>query len=417
MADPLPIDDARKSTGAGRDHLVWTYPLAFLAAHVSFVPLFALLLPRKIEQLAGEDSLTILSWILLSGALTAGIANIVSGHAGDRWLARFGQRRGLIAIGLVLLAASFSALAAVNSVHGLIVAIIAYQISLNIVFAPLAALMSDYVPDTQAGRFGGWLNTALPIASILTAILAWQFPDHDPAAFWITLAVIIGGLVPLLVLWPTNRPILKSTLDTKERGETQRIARSDFAIVWLSRFFIQFGAAIMLGYLFAYLVQLAGDDGFPATATRAVGILSMVAAGSGVVAAIAAGHLSDFSQRRIWPIAMGGFMTSIALALLIWGENWMIFIAAYGLFHLGIATFLAVDAALVAQLLRGNRNRGTYLGILNLTNTLPGVVGPILTLAALAEMSDMGALRAIFMVACVFALIASLLIFRVRSIR
>ena len=68
-----------------RDQFAWTYPLAYLAIHVSFIPLFALLLPRKVELLAGSDSLSVLSWILLLGAITASIAHIGAGHLGDRW--------------------------------------------------------------------------------------------------------------------------------------------------------------------------------------------------------------------------------------------------------------------------------------------------------------------------------------------
>lgn len=399
-----------------RDQFAWTYPLAYLAIHVSFIPLFALLLPRKVELLAGPESLSVLSWILLLGAITASIAHIGAGHLGDRWLARFGSRRGLIAIGLCLLAASFAALTLATHIGALMTAIIAYQIALNVIFAPLGALLSDYVPDHRTGAFAGWLNAGLPVASILTAILAVQFPNHHPAAFWLTLAVIVGGTLPLLLLWPKHRPIIVAERAQQTDGGAQ-VPNGDFAIVWFSRFFIQFGAAIMLGYLFTFLANLEGRNGFPSTATAAMGTLSLVAAGVGVFAAVIAGHLSDLARRRIWPIAVGGLLTSIALAVLTWSEQWMVFAAAYGLFHLGIAAFLAVDSALVAQLVRGNRHRGTYLGILNLTNTFPGIVGPVLTLAALAELSDAGALRSIFMLASVLALIASVLIFRVRSVQ
>ncbi len=399
-----------------RDQFAWTYPLAYLAIHVSFIPLFALLLPRKVELLAGPDSLSVLSWILLLGAITASFAHIGAGHLGDRWLARFGSRRGLIAIGLCLLAASFAALTLATNIGALMTAIIAYQIALNVIFAPLSALLSDYVPDHRTGTFAGWLNAGLPVASILTAILAVQFPSHHPAAFWLTLAVIVGGTLPLLLLWPKHRSIIVAERAQQIDGGS-KVPDGDFAIVWFSRFFIQFGAAIMLGYLFTFLAYLEGRNGFPSTATAAMGTLSLVAAGVGVFAAVIAGHLSDLARRRIWPIAVGGLLTSIALAVLTWSEHWMVFAAAYGLFHLGIAAFLAVDSALVAQLVRGNRHRGTYLGILNLTNTFPGIVGPVLTLAALAELSDAGALQSIFMLASVLALIASVLIFRVRSVQ
>lgn len=399
----------------------WTYPLATLAAHIAFIPFFALLLPRKVEVLvasgAASDSLSILSWILLGGALVASVAHIASGYIGDRWIERFGSRRGLIALGLGLLILCYAWLAIASTTVSMAAAVMAFQIALNVMLAPLGALLADYVPDESKGGMAGWINTALPLATMFTAFLTIIYPDHSNSAFWSTLAVLVLCCVPLLIFWPDTKPIVAARGECYGEQIPPGILRNDFAIAWVSRFCIQFGAAIMLGYLFAYLALHSGQWGFPATASEALGQLSIVAAGSGCLGALFAGYVSDFARRRLRPIAIGGLVVALSLAAIAWSESWWVFAIAYGAFHLGLMAFLTVDSALVATLLRGNRKRGTFLGVMNLTNTFPAVLGPVLTLAALGELSDTGALKVIISVAAVLALAASLLIVRVRSIR
>ena len=81
----------------------WLYGLAFLGAHLAFMPLMVLLLPRRVEALAPEGTAEFLSWLLLTGGVVAGIAHLMSGALSDRWFARIGNRRGLISIGCVFL--------------------------------------------------------------------------------------------------------------------------------------------------------------------------------------------------------------------------------------------------------------------------------------------------------------------------
>lgn len=86
------------------------YALANLGAHIGFMPLILLLLPRRVEALAPAGKVELLSWLLLIGGIAASIAHIIAGHAGDRWLARHGNRRGLIALGLAALVAAYGLL-------------------------------------------------------------------------------------------------------------------------------------------------------------------------------------------------------------------------------------------------------------------------------------------------------------------
>ena len=69
-----------------------------------------------------------------------------------------------------------------------------------------------------------------------------------------------------------------------------------------------------------------------------------------------------------------------ALALVQMGSGWVL-LTGYGLFQVALIAYLALDTALVAQLLGESRRPGEMLGYLNLANTMPSILVPSLVLA------------------------------------
>lgn len=157
------------------------YAIAFFGAHLAFIPLFALLLPRRVAAVDPDNAIRLLSVLLLAGGITASIAHIAAGRWSDRWLQRHGNRRGVIAIGLVVLVSAQLVIAVAVSAAELFVALIAFQLALNLMFAPLGALLADHVADRRKGRVAGWLNATLPLASLGTASLHSCFRTTDRA--------------------------------------------------------------------------------------------------------------------------------------------------------------------------------------------------------------------------------------------
>ena len=113
------------------------------------MPLLVLLLPRRLAAWDLSNSAETLSWLLLAGAITASLTHIIAGHWSDTWLARHGSRRGLIIAGALLLAATYVGLALAQNMYQLAALVISFQITLNLMFAPLGALLADYLADTR----------------------------------------------------------------------------------------------------------------------------------------------------------------------------------------------------------------------------------------------------------------------------
>ncbi|MEN3972281.1 MFS transporter [Sphingomicrobium sp. XHP0235] len=390
------------------------YILANVGAFLAFLPLLVLLLPRRVEAVAPADPLTLLSVLLLVGGVTASLANIAAGHWSDRWFAAAGDRRGLIALGLGAVLASYVLLATAMSAVALLVALIAFQLAFNIMFAPMGVLLADHVPDARKGLVAGGLNMALPIAGFGISALGW-LGNRDALWPFALVAVSIALLfLPLLVRWPPAPPS-NETLAAPLRFD---LLRGDFAMAWIARLLVQLGAASLLGYLFLYVDTVASSAaGFGAGDTSsAVGWLTFLANLIAIGAGLAAGRLSDRIRRRRQPLILSALLVAAALACLALAPSWPLIIIAYALFTAGLTAFLSVDSAMVAQIVAARANRGALLGLMNLTNTLPAIIAPALALAFAQTMLEGSSLRLLLGLGSVAAIVSAIAVARIRSI-
>jgi MFS family permease len=407
-------------TAAAPRRVAWTFPLAFFGAHLAFMPLLVLLLPRRIEAIAGDQAPLVLSWLLLSGALAASAANIVAGHWSDRWIRRHGSRRGLIAIGLAALLASFVLLAGAGTAIEAAAALIAFQLALNLAFAPLGALLADYIPDAGKGTVAGLMGAALPVSMGGIALLGWLFPEDSAAAFIVNGLLVAACMAPLLILWGFGPPLAASAPADVQATAASTPVRRDFALVWTGRFLVQLGAAFVIGFLFLLVSdRLQGDPGWAAgrSPSDAVALLSLAATALGLIGAIAGGRLSDSVRARRAPQAVASALLAASLAALGGGLSWPLFLLAYALFQLALSAFLAINFALAAQLLGASERRGALLGVLNLANTLPAVLAPAIAALSFDAGLIQGRLGLLFIASAGAAALASLAILQVRRVR
>ncbi|WP_343344150.1 MFS transporter [Sphingomicrobium sp. XHP0239] len=392
--------------------------LANIGAFLAFLPLLVLLLPRRVEAVAGGDPLVLLSWLLLIGGITAGVAHVVAGAWSDRWAARRGTRRGMIALGLVATMIAFALLAIARTPPLLVAGMIAFQSCFNLMFAPLGVLLADHVPDARKGLVAGGMNMALPIGGFGIAALGWL---SDADAIWpfvLVAGAVAACVLPLLLFWPQDTAFAAST-HRAEAAPRLVLLRGDFARAWAARLFVQLGAASIIGYLFLYVDALASAArGFAAPDSSAgVATLTFIANLVGLGAGVVAGHLSDRIERRRAPLVIASIVAGGALALLAWAPDWRLILAAYAVFTAALTAFLSIDSALVAQLVGDRPQRGALLGLMNLTNTLPAVIAPLaaLTLSS-GGVTGGDSLRWLLVFAALASILAALFIARIRSI-
>ena len=103
--------------------------------------------------------------------------------------------------------------------------------------------------------------------------------------------------------------------------------------------------------------------------------------GLSVFVALGVGTWSDRSAKPIMPLILTASLAAVGLIIMAWAPNMAFAIAGYVLFGLASSIFLALHSSQTLRVLPRPHTRGRDLGIFNLTNTVPSLIMPWLTMA------------------------------------
>lgn len=384
------------------------YALAWGGGVVAYTPLLTLLLPLRIAALGFEDKVGGLSLAVLVGAVTASVANIAAGALSDRFARGPGGRRPWVVAGLAVTAAAYGLVGLADTLVGILAAVAVFQAGLNLMLAPLAALAADEVPDSQKGLLGGLMGAAYPLGALSGVVV---MAATSPAArLAVTVAVTILLVAPFLAIFRVRAEAAPSVAPTT--AVQARKAR-DLAAIWAARLMVQIAGAILFAYLLYYFetVEVAGARLSADRMAVRVAWLCGVAAAVTVPLSIVLGRWSDVVRARK-PFLQGAALASaVGLVLMALFPDWALAAWGYGLFAISSAIFLALQSTYAMQLLPSPDHRGRDLGVLNLTNTLPSILGPGLAYATLQA----GGFRPLMLLLAGLAVLAALLVGIVRE--
>jgi MFS family permease len=393
------------------------YTSASIGAHIAFVPLLALLLPLKAGVIAPEDKLWLLSITLLAGSVMASLSNVLAGALSDRIFEKSQNRSGQIALSLMLVILSYMTFSRADDPVSLIASILFFQLSFNFLFSPLGALLADRVPDELKGRAAALLNLGMPMATLSIALLSIPGLADEGVRLALIAGAIILTILPLV--WFIRKPA--KAIVTKSAGTlpaADSAVRKDFLWAWSARLLVQFSGAVMLGYLLYFLQDVVQYTSlFPSERVdQGMGKLTLAATPVTIVFGIFAGTMSDRSGLRrpflmIAPLAIAAAILTMSLY-----PSWPVIFICYMVFVCGLTIFLTTDAALVAQLLAGDRARARKLGIMNLTNTIPAIIAPATALLLSGAVMESDALVRLMQIAATLAVLAAFAASRIRTI-
>lgn len=379
--------------------------LANAGGVIGFLPLLTLLLPVKIAAVAGDDRIAVFTATVIAGAIAASASNILFGWLSDRSVAHGGGRRKWVVLGLAGLAASFTAVAFAATPAQIILAVILFQTAVNAVLAPMFAVMADEVPDAQKGLSGGLIALGAPLASAVAALMITMGVTGEPARLGFVLAAVLLCVFPLLVTPARIAPASVAPDEAPLLGQ-------DLAIAWASRLLVQVAGNVLWLYLVYYFASI--DPHTPTSkSVGPLGQLMTIAYLIPVPVAVLAGRWSDRVARRKPFLIAFAVIAALGLIGLAFARDWNMAAAAFTLYALGSAAFLSLHSGFAMQLLPNPRHRGRDLGLINLTNTLPALVGPLLTWA-LATPHDF---RAVMLVLAALTLLGGLLVPAIRHRR
>lgn len=126
-----------------------------------------------------------------------------------------------------------------------------------------------------------------------------------------------------------------------------------------------------------------------------------------------AGRRSDRTGRRRVFVIWSGVVMAVAALLLAFWPTWPVAIVAAAVLGAGYGVYQAVDAALITQVLPEAENRAKDLGVINIANSAPQVLGPALSAPIVVHL---GGYPALYVLTAVVTLLGSVFVLRIRSV-
>ena len=353
---------------------LYLYALAVSGGAVAYVPFLTILLPIKATMLWGENALTLLAYAAFAGAIAASLANILFGWASDRTA----RRRPWIMAGMILSSVLLPAMQLATNPTMLILLIVCWQLGLNMMLAPLAAWAGDSVPDSQKGLLGGMLAFAPAFGALSGALVTLPGITAESERLMVVALLVVLMVTPVLILGrPVSIPQLMAdkTLDDQAK-ENSRRSRGAVIRMWLARLFVQIAEASLFAFLLLWFRSVAPRFTENDTAT-----IFAVVLGVAVIATLIVGRWSDRTNCPILPLGICAGIAAAGLLMMAVANSLPLAITGYVVFGLSSSIFLALHSSQTLRVLPAPRTRGRDLGLFNLTNTVPSLIMPWLTLA------------------------------------
>jgi MFS family permease len=389
-----------------------------MSTNLLFLPPILVTLPLKINALVGiKEAPNSLALVAGIGALVSVVGNPFFGRMSDRTSSRLGMRRPWMVIGLVGGSLGILLVALAPNIPVVLVGWCIAQLFFNALLAALVAVLPDQVQSAQRGLVSGVLGICLPIAAVSGTFLVRLVSGNEVATFLVPLA--IGGFFILLFaialkdrrLAKADRPIWS----LREFASTFYVAprkSPDFAWAFASRFMFVLAYAFLATYQAYYLLDKIGSAKadvpqqiFLGTLTNSVVVIA---------ASLICGKLSDRTGRRKIFVFTASIVYGVAMFVIAIASTFNGFLVGMAIGGLGFGMYLAVDLALVADVLPDRAKVAKDLGVLNIASALPFSIAPAIAPAILAIGGGYGALYA---VAGVCAIIGAVAVLRVKGVR
>ena len=360
------------------------FALAAAGGAVAYVPLLTVLLPQRIAELQGGEDVAALAQVTFLGAGAASLANIAIGFLSDRTR----TRRPWILAGLIASGALLVAVGEARSVRELIGLVMVWQVALNLMLAPLMAWAGDCFPDEQKGELGGALALA-PALGALAGSMVTHVGLVEPGARLMLVAGLVSALVLPAVLLGRGR--VRPALVAPAPAPAPLPRRERVVVrMWTARLLVQVAEGGMFAFLLYWLRSLS--PGYPENG--AANIFSAVLV-SAVPLSLLAGRWSDRHGRPVLPLVAAALACAAGMLVMALAQSLAFAITGYVLFGLAAAIFLSLHSGQTLRVLPRPQHRGRDLGIFNLTNTVPGMVMPWLTVLLVPQFGY-GALFVLF---------------------
>jgi len=171
--------------------------------------------------------------------------------------------------------------------------------------------------------------------------------------------------------------------------------------MWSARLLVQIAEAALFAYLFFWFRSIEPTITDSETAQLFSLVLTIA-----VPMALLAGRWADRTDRPILPLAICTGILTLGLTGMALAETLLAAKLAYVVFGVAATIFLSLHSGQTLRVLRRPDRRGRDLGLFNLTNTVPSLIMPWLTISLVPGFG----FDALFLLLAAFASIAVVLL-------
>ncbi|GCF08382.1 MFS transporter [Dictyobacter arantiisoli] len=396
------------------------YFLANLVANVILLPIIIYLIPHQILQLDPGQHVTSLSIVESIGGLFYLISAPLAGALSDRSTSVLGRRRFWMLIHMLCASLAIVLLANAPSIWLLIVGWSLLQFFGGALLTVLQAVLPDQVPVRQRGMISAYVGLAIPFAAVIGGVVvALAFKNTPLTSYYVFMvALIICILLFFAVL--KDRPFSQ---EGRARFNLRNfLARfwinprlnPDFAWALVTRLLLFLGYYAISAYLQYYIQDgLHYEQLFPGKqALQGTLQIQSIMTVMILIFSFTAGIVSDRWGRRKPVVIIASLLIALALFIPAILHTWTAMLIFAVLLGAGYGGYLAVDTALITQVLPTAEDRGKDLGIINLALSIPLIVSPLL--AALL-VNSLG-YPALFGFSGLLAALGGILVVRIKSV-
>ena len=376
------------------------------------------LIPNVIANLEPDDKVAILGVTGAVAAVGAVVTQPLWGLLSDRTRSRWGRRVPWILGGVVGLALTFFGLSTATTVVAVVVLAALVQIFYSMVAGPLSAVVPDRTPVARRGAFSALGSLGIFVGGLVGVVIASQFVSAIPVGFAVMGVVVLIGAIPFA--FPLRDRESDEAAPVRERVSWAQTLRSfvvdprehpDFFWAFVARLVLMVGYWSIISFQLYILddyigLGLEGANAlYPVTtAVLALGI---------IVALVPSGVLSDRIGRRKPFVIASSIVVAVSAVVPIVSPTVTGAIVSVGIGGIGIGVYLAVDQALMTQVLPSSSDAGKDLGVLNIAQAGGQVVAPLVASVVIG----IAGYPALYGFAAVLAVLAALAILPIRSVR
>lgn len=426
--DPLAEPVTRVHPG-----LIAVLALANLGIWTAFFTPIQFLLPLQVEGLTPGSKETSLSLVLTVGALVSLVANPVAGALSDRTTSTLGRRRPWVLWASVAAFAVLLLLPLAPVVGALALGWSLAQLTLNASYAAVTAILPDQVPVGQRGTVSAVVGAAQPLGVMVGAGIVALIPQTGveigsdevggQGPRYVAVAIVLAVTAAIFVWRMPDARLDRRRVPALRWGPFVRgfwvdpREHPDFGWVWITRFLVVLGNAFVTTYLLFYARDVLALPPTEADTTVA-GVLTFYI-GALLVSALVTGPVSD-KVGKVRVFVMGASLVIAgALVILAFARDLGAVTVAAVVMGAGFGAYTAVDLALISRVLPRPEDRAKDLGVVNIANTLPQVLAPVVAGVVVTTLRPVGydvAYQSLYLAGAVLTVLGAVLVMRIRSV-